>query len=128
MADFALVGGPGGDFVWLGLTDVAQEGDYRWITNEAFSYSNWGPPEPNNLLDEDYGLLWRRDFGNGVPLWSWNDSDPVPANANDHRVGYIVEYDNPIAPVPEPSSVLIWSILGMAVFSATRLRAMKSRR
>ena len=81
-------------------------------TGETFSFSNWGGPEPNNNFDEDYGLLWRRDFGSG-PLWSWNDADPVTAFFDEHPVGYMIEYDGPFTPVPEPSSLVIWAVIGV---------------
>lgn len=100
---------PGGLFppvpgirAWIGLTDEVSEGSYQWVTGEAFSFSNWAPPEPNNLGNEDYVLLWRRDFGNG-PQWSWNDQGNFAGPAD----GFLVEFEGPFTPVPEPSSLLL---------------------
>ncbi len=35
-------------FTWLGATDELVEGNWRWVTDEPFSYTNWAPGEPNN--------------------------------------------------------------------------------
>jgi hypothetical protein len=104
--------GPGGIFppvagirAWIGLTDAANEGNFKWVTNEPFTFSNWAPPEPNNsgVGGEDYVQLWRRDFGGG-PLWSWNDT----GNARGDTSGYFVEFEGPFtSPVPEPSSLVL---------------------
>jgi hypothetical protein len=113
--------GDSGDFAWLGLTDAAREGDYRWITGEPFTFSNWAPPEPNNLGDEDYIHLWRRDYGDGAgPRWSWNDTDPGPVVArwDTARFGYLVEFDGPfVASVPAPptATLVVSGALGVIV-------------
>ena len=49
----------------IGLSDVANEGDWEWVTGEVFNYSNWDPGEPNNEGNEDYVLM--RSDG------TWND-------------------------------------------------------
>jgi hypothetical protein len=42
---------------WLGASDQAIEGDWRWVTGEAFDYSRWIPggpwAAPNNYGNED---------------------------------------------------------------------------
>jgi hypothetical protein len=118
---------PGGIFppvpgirAWIGLTDVISEGNFQWVTGESFSYSNWAPPEPNNLGNEDFVWLWRRDFGGG-PLWSWNDA----ANSQGPADGFFVEFDGPfLQPVPEPTSLFLFGLgaVGMTVGAARRRR------
>ncbi|MCI0380485.1 MAG: PEP-CTERM sorting domain-containing protein [Gemmataceae bacterium] len=99
-----------GDYAWLGLTDQIAEGQFQWITGESFGYSNWSPFEPNNLGNEDFVWLWRRDFGSG-PLWSWNDAGAFPStNIPGARIGYIVEFDGPFQAVPEPSSFALFAV------------------
>lgn len=41
----------------IGLSDAANEGDWKWVTGEAFSFSNWDSGEPNNEGNEDYVLM-----------------------------------------------------------------------
>ncbi len=122
-------GGPAGDFVWIGLTDIASEGSYQWITGESFSYSNWAPPEPNNLGDEDYGVLWRRDYRDGFgPRWSWNDTNPSASVGSDGRWGYIIEYGGPFDSnvVPEPATIITWGVLAGFFLTHRRIRQRKS--
>jgi hypothetical protein len=33
---------------WIGGTDVGSEGDFTWVTSEAFSYTHFRAGEPNN--------------------------------------------------------------------------------
>ena len=40
--------GVNGTRVWLGATDAAQEGSYRWIDNSNWGFSPWGPNEPGD--------------------------------------------------------------------------------
>eukprot|EP01046_Picozoa_sp_COSAG06_P026994 COSAG06_NODE_2358_length_7012_cov_4.376826_1_plen_654_part_00 len=35
------------DFVWIGLTDSAEEGSFVWSDDEPLEYSNWSPGDPN---------------------------------------------------------------------------------
>lgn len=39
---------------WIGLTDEAVEGTWRWVTGEPYSWSYWNSGEPNNAGNEDY--------------------------------------------------------------------------
>ncbi|WP_013321018.1 putative Ig domain-containing protein [Gloeothece verrucosa] len=76
----------GTELLWIGLTDEASEGDFRWLTGEAYTYNNWWASfEPNNTYyngePENYVLInWEIPGG-------WNDIIP---NRN-HRG--IVELD-----------------------------------
>ncbi|MFN0136650.1 MAG: lectin-like protein [Phycisphaerae bacterium] len=56
---------------WIGLTDQAAEGDFRWLTGEPVTFTNWSGGEPNNSGGvEDVVEM----FGNGL----WNDNREVP--------------------------------------------------
>ncbi|MCF6235111.1 MAG: cadherin domain-containing protein [Gammaproteobacteria bacterium] len=81
---------------WMGASDAAVEGDWRWVTGPetgtAFwsglgngssvgsEYENWGGVEPNNAGGEDYA-----HFLSGA---TWNDYPHQLGNIS----GYVVEY------------------------------------
>ena len=47
----ALVGRIG---IWLGATDQVEEGAWRWVTGEPFTFQNWAEGEPDNANDSDF--------------------------------------------------------------------------
>ena len=62
---------------WIGLNDVAQEGEWRWDNGEPVTYTNWGFQEPDdsNNGDEDCVILgpsgkWE-DVNAESPQWQW---------------------------------------------------------
>ncbi len=61
----------GGQPSWIGLNDIAQEGQWIWDNGEPVTYTNWGLQEPGDTgtEDEDYVIIgpsgkWE-DFGPG---------------------------------------------------------------
>jgi hypothetical protein len=91
---------------WLGGTDFGTEGTWRWMTDETWSYSNWGTGEPNNHFPgEHYLHYWAY---NSLKAPTWNDQFNVPGTP---VLGYVVEFNS--NPVPEPSTLLAWSSLIM---------------
>ncbi|MEM8981066.1 MAG: lectin-like protein [Pseudomonadota bacterium] len=98
---------PSGRDLWLGASDAANEGDWRWVTGPETglklddTYTNWYGNEPNQWRGnpENYAVGW----------WAtgWND---IPGTA---RFGYIVEYSVPAA-VPLPATgALVLAALGV---------------
>ena len=55
---------------WIGLNDIAQEGEWRWDNGEPLTYANWGFQEPQdtNNKDEDYVIMG--------PSGKWEDINP----------------------------------------------------
>ena len=59
---------------WIGATDTAEEGTFRWVDGSLLGYSNWGRYEPNNAGGEhcvhlnfkgtwnDYPCGWLQHF------------------------------------------------------------------
>jgi flagellar hook-associated protein 2 len=76
-----------GTGLWIGLSDVAVEGTWRWLdgpeAGSLSSYFNWGGGEPNNGGNEDYVRI-RSDY-------KWNDS----VNATNTTSPFLVEYNAP---------------------------------
>ena len=64
-AENAFIAGLLNQTAWLGLNDVASEGNFEWYTGDNLSYTNWNTNEPNNFDNEDYAVM----FAGG----SWND-------------------------------------------------------
>jgi hypothetical protein len=103
--------------VWIGASDAAVEGEWRWVTGPeaaahdgkglffwlggsdgtAVGYANWIRREPNALgADEDY-IDWNHNRSGG-----WNDiANNTP---RDVISGYFVEYGEL---VPEPTSAAL---------------------
>ena len=81
------------------------DANWTWVTGESWDYENWYGVSPSdwNGFPEDrlifykFGGQWT-DFPN-----DWPGAGPLPA--------YIIEYDN-VGTVPEPSTFIIWSMLG----------------
>lgn len=77
--DYAANGKTG---LWLGGTDVDNEGTWTWITGEPFEYTNWNSGEPNNSGGyEDYLCTWSGP--------KWNDA----GNGSDSITGFVIETD-----------------------------------
>ena len=93
---------------WIGGSDQANEGVWRWETgpeagqvfwngavsgsapNGMFAY--WNTGEPNNLGEEDYAHITDPDIG---ILGSWNDLEVTGSTDPDspyHPQGYVVEF------------------------------------
>ncbi|XP_071945157.1 alpha-N-acetylgalactosamine-specific lectin-like [Antedon mediterranea] len=58
--------------IWLGLTDAALEGSWRWSeNNQLVTYTNWGNNQPDNgnaNHNEHCGHLW--NMHNSVTTWN----------------------------------------------------------
>ena len=81
---------------WLGATDEASEGTWKWVTGETWSYTNWASGQPDNSSKKEHYLEFNLGFGNRV----WNDISATTTQ------GYICEWDYDIRNTTEEYSVL----------------------
>jgi len=63
--------------LWIGLSDDAQEGQYRWHDGTPFLYRNWGDAQPSEGGDEHYIHIAGTNMGNIEP-GTWNDLENDP--------------------------------------------------
>ncbi|MED5427023.1 MAG: lectin-like protein, partial [Candidatus Neomarinimicrobiota bacterium] len=57
--------------VWIGFTDMYDEGNWEWAIGEEVVYTNWAQYEPNNGNNEEHWAhLW--------PDGKWNDAENYP--------------------------------------------------
>ena len=82
---------------WIGLTDEAVEGQWRWVTGEPYSWSYWNSGEPNNAGNEDYIQF----VGGG----RWNDLPNV-------SLPYVLEFEYIVDYTP-------WALLTTSTTDAT---------
>ena len=121
---------------WIGLTDDENYGGYEsfgltnfrvegwvWVTGELVDFAAWGSfyrsngdyvESPNNDNgNEDYALMHQYTFAGPAP---WDDQSSY------HTQRYIVEFDIDPSPVPEPTTLVLWSGLGVMGLIAARRR------
>ncbi len=74
--------------VWIGLSDVASQGDYAWVTGEPFSYSSWDTGQPDNYNYNNQPSYYNEDYIEFLGYGKWNDI----SNHYGHSTGYVIEY------------------------------------
>jgi len=87
---------------WLGGTDEGAEGVWKWITGEAFEYTNWDPRQPDNENGVEHYLdMFRTSYGVwGGSLGTWDDlnNDVGAVNNNSFynldTIGFICEWSD----------------------------------
>lgn len=108
---------PGVTFAWIGASDQAVEGEWRWVVGPEsgtqfssgstptapFFYANWGGPEPNNAGNNEHHA------GINLTNGEWGDG---PVNAG-NVLGYIVEYSDPTN-TPEAGDLRLALVLSLA--------------
>ncbi|XP_071127066.1 galactose-specific lectin nattectin-like [Mytilus edulis] len=62
-------------FWWIGGTDAAQEGIFRWINGENVTYSNWDHSQPDDSSDGIPGADCIRYLIHSMTEAAWRDYD-----------------------------------------------------
>jgi hypothetical protein len=113
-------------FAWIGASDAAVEGEWRWVTGpEAgsqfwqggsagsttapFNFARWASAQPDDFGNQDFAEFALS--GQFAPAGQWID-----VGSGTSVVGYLIEFDA----VPEPS---LGALLGLSSFLlAARVR------
>jgi hypothetical protein len=82
---------------WIGFTDEAVEGQWKWVTNEPVTYTNWNGGEPNNAGNEDYAQF----VGGG----RWNDLPNL-------SLPYVLEFEYIVTTTP-------WTVVSTSTTNST---------
>ena len=96
---------------WLGGTDEGSEGNWRWVTGEAWSYTRWTSNSPNNAFAGQDFLWSGADWEPGKQLWDDTDITGLGSITN-----YLLESDNLISSVS-------WSDLHATIQQVANARA-----
>ncbi len=77
----------GGEPSWIGLNDIAQEGQWTWDNGEPLTYTNWGLQEPGDTSfgEEDYVIMG--------PSGKWEDFGPGHGGISPIRTALIEKED-----------------------------------
>ena len=80
--------------MWIGA--YPENGEYKWVTNEIFNYTNWAPEEPNNVFNMQNAAMMYTKNAN-YPAGTWNDENENGRDWSGYYLsefGYICEWEN----------------------------------
>lgn len=67
--------------IWLGFTDIINEGNFIWTDQSPVSYSNWAPGEPNNSGgNEDCTQIYPDGLWNDLNCYNYSSKSIIEIN------------------------------------------------
>ncbi|MBC8309880.1 MAG: hypothetical protein H8E83_05125 [Planctomycetes bacterium] len=60
------------DLLWIGLSDLENEGNFVWDNGESFDWAGWGPDEPNKNGGTEDVVVMNWEYKGGTIL-GWSD-------------------------------------------------------
>ncbi|XP_056323487.1 uncharacterized protein LOC130236758 [Danio aesculapii] len=106
----------GGDLVWIGLTDSAKEGSWKWVDGTIMTTEFWNHGEPNGHYSENCALS-RSSGWDDYPCdhtfrWIWAEGNFLDCYT-------AKQWGMPTIPLPSPISV--WSLAGQLISTITHI-------
>lgn len=96
-AVFDLVSAGPNNTYYIGATDAAQEGSWKWVSGETVSFNKWDPqaPEPNGGTGENYAQMMAVPVGENKQPGEWVDTaDATFGSAYSISAsGFVCEYE-----------------------------------
>ncbi len=68
---------------WIGATDEKEEGQWEWVTGEAWNYTAWANNQPDNAVSNEH-------YVHLMTSGEWND---IHHESNADKIGFILEID-----------------------------------
>ena len=119
-AESAFVSSKLQSFSWLGASDAAVEGDWRWVTGPEAgtrfytgvspsgfavpgSYTHWNPGEPNNGGGNQHYAISLDSANDGL----WNDCPDLSCSITSYAVEYGGMVGDPVIQVSDDATVLL---------------------
>lgn len=87
----SVISGGNMDVYWLGGT--AYDCVPEWITGEEFVYNNFANGQPDNAFS-GFHIEIQNASMNGLPQYSWGDTDAAGEYFGLDRTGFVCEWDN----------------------------------
>lgn len=93
--------------MWIGA--YPDNGIFKWVTDEMFSYTNWASGEPNNVFNmQNAAMMYTQNAA--YPSGTWNDENGEGRNWSGYYLsdfGYICEWEPETLPELESPNLTI---------------------